>query len=258
MQSLTKLQHDFQAYLLQAPTTIAESIVPTENVTREVRLALYGDAYRERLIEALCNNYPKLFCYLGDGQFRELALQYIARYPSGFRSIRFFGGRLAMFLNKTLPYSEEGVLAELADFEWTLAYVFDAANAEPISLQALEGIAPQDWAELRFHPDPSLRFLEFYYNTVPIWQALDKESQPPASQSVSESTRWIVWRQAEQTHFRSLKEDEAWALGSLYQGQTFADLCEGLCHWHKPERVALQAASYLKSWLSAGLLAVFI
>jgi len=124
MQSLTKLQHDFQAYLLQAPTTIAESIVATENVTREARLALYGDAYRERLIEALCNNYPKLFCYLGEGQFRELALQYIAHYPSGFRSIRFFGGRLAMFLNKTVPYSEEGVLAELADFEWTLAYVF--------------------------------------------------------------------------------------------------------------------------------------
>jgi hypothetical protein len=42
-------------------------------------------------------------------------------------------------------------------------------------------------------------------------------------------------------------------LDAVRGGADFGALCEGLCRWHAPEAVALQAASYLKLWFADSL-----
>ena len=60
MNELLKIQDQFQSYLLHANDEIATSIVSTENVSIDLRLMIYQNAYRGRLLEVIESDYPVL------------------------------------------------------------------------------------------------------------------------------------------------------------------------------------------------------
>src|SRR5690242_17143101 len=99
--SFAQLQRDLQAHVLRGSNQIESQIDSTESVSSSTRLAIYADAYRLRLIEALESNYPVLAQLLGTDQFATIARYYIEAHPSQHYSIRWFGHRLAEFLNTT-------------------------------------------------------------------------------------------------------------------------------------------------------------
>src|SRR3990167_11289209 len=100
MKGLQRLQTQFQDYLLNSNPLFRKCIVTTKKIPAEARLAIYSNAYRSRLIEALAANYPVLQTYLGCEQFEELGQAYLHACPSSFRSIRWFGDQLVNFLNE--------------------------------------------------------------------------------------------------------------------------------------------------------------
>src|ERR1700722_4383431 len=74
---LESLQHEFQRFLLGEDNSIEGDIVATQRVPAQVRLAIYGDGYRARLIEALEHSYPVLASLL-DEQFETAAAKYVS------------------------------------------------------------------------------------------------------------------------------------------------------------------------------------
>src|SRR5271169_6033809 len=96
---LKNLESQFQNYLMHSNPEIVKHTDSTEKVPAEVRLDIYGNAYRSRLIEALTASYPILELYFGTDDFEELCLAYIAAHPSEYRSIRWFGDKMADFLS---------------------------------------------------------------------------------------------------------------------------------------------------------------
>ena len=64
---------------------------------------------------------------------------------------------------------------------------------------------------------------------------------------------WLIWRPQLTTQFRSCEPDEAIAFNTLAGGTTFGELCGGLAE-SLGEHAALQAAGWLKGWLTEGLL----
>ena len=85
-------------------------------------------------------------------------------HPSVHRSIRWYGGELADFLARSPPYEEQPILAEVALLEWTLAEVFERADAGPVARGDYPLLIPA-WAALGFEFHPSLRRLELCWNT---------------------------------------------------------------------------------------------
>ena len=55
-----QLQDQFQQFILTGLPGINESIVATELVSVDTRLAIYRDGYKLRLIESLTTNFPAL------------------------------------------------------------------------------------------------------------------------------------------------------------------------------------------------------
>ena len=120
MSHLRELQLAFGDYLV-APRVglpIGNNIVSDEKGDAELRLALYGDSYVLRLIEAMGVDYPGVHALLGDENFDSMCRAYIDQYPSTHPSIRWFGRSLTSFLKATPPYCEHEVLLEMAEFEW--------------------------------------------------------------------------------------------------------------------------------------------
>jgi hypothetical protein len=254
MPGLRQLQRDLQKHLTGEHSSIADAIVDAPPLPIDERLGIYRNAYRVRLIEALGDTYPVLRSVLGDEDFAALGEEFVATQPSVHRSIRWYGAELADFLARSPPYAGQPIFAELALLEWTLAEVFDAADAEPKPREALSAVDASAWGSLQFEFHPSLRRLHFQWNTAAVWQAMSREEAPPDPACAGHPVAWLLWRQNLQNYFRSMPADETAALDCALRGDTFAEICAALRDWLPEEEIPLRAASLLATWADSGII----
>ena len=254
MNELINLQNKFQKYLMHSDHAIQMESVSTGKVPVEVRLEIYGHAYRSRLVEALAANYPILQIYLGDEPFEKLSHAYIDAHPSLFRNIRWFGNQLENFLTENADYSSYPYLAELAKLEWTMTLTFDAADHRLVTMEDIIHLPPEAWADMRLMAHPSTHLIHFSWNVVHLWQALSQEQQPCEPIQNERPTAWVFWRKDLINQYCSLPEDEAFAIDAMLKGMKFGEVCEGICQWINEEEAAIRAASLLKGWILSGLI----
>lgn len=253
--SLLTLQSRLQAFVLTGERQIEQHVLGTPLADAPTRLAVYGNAYRARLTEALASNYPALAQLLGTEDFGALAAAYIAAHLSRWPSIRFYGGELSRFLGADPRYRAAPVLAELAAWEWSMTEVFDAADASAVTAQVLARVRPEHWSGLRFELHPAVRRLDLRWNVPPLWKALTGGTERPVSQVAAEPRAWLLWREGLRIVFRSLETAEAAALDGLRDGRSFGDVCLALCAWAGDEEAPALAAAYLRAWVESGLIA---
>lgn len=258
MTSLQSLENQLQNYLLSDDAAIFDHVVSTDNVSKDVRLGIYRNAYRMRLLEVLATSYPVLQKYIGETEFETLAFGFIDANPSHYRSIRWYGAELWQFIRAQSRYEEYPYLAELALLEWTLALVFDGADSDVLDISAMATVPPEKWGDLRFTLHPAIQRLTLEWNVVAIWGAITDDATPPEPLQSAKAVRWIVWRNQYMTQFASLGDDEAYALDAITKNITFGEICENLCQWVAEEQAGMHAASLLKSWIIAGLITNFI
>jgi len=258
MSLLQTLQSDFQAALTAGAAGFTAWVVDTPEASGTLRLDIYAQAYRLRLLDTLAGDYAKLAALLGEAQFASLCLAYIEARPSRHPSLRWLGRDMAGFLATTPPWSAQPVLAEMAAFEWAQGEVFDAPDAAAVSPGDIAALPPACWANLRLQAQPAMRRLDLRWNVPSIWQALDTDVEPPAPACNDMPPGWLLWRRELDIHWRSLSVDEAWAIDAWRSGASFAQLCEGLCEWTDGARVATHAASLLKGWITDGLVTTIL
>jgi hypothetical protein len=254
---LYELQKDMQRQLLGEDSAVSDAIVDAPPLPAAARLGIYRNAYQVRLIDALSDTYPILHRLLGDEMFMELGREFVAAHPSVHRSIRWYGRELADFLKRLAPYDEQPVLAEVALLEWTLAEVFDSRDAEPMRRAALADVDPSEWGELRFEFHPSLRRLEFRWNTAAVWKAMSKDKTPPAPELGDAPVTWLLWRQDLQNYFRSMSGVESVALDAALRGRSFGEICEDLGALLPAEQIPPAAATFLGAWADSGTIVAF-
>lgn len=250
MNGLAYLQQSMQDYLLNKSDEIEQFIEEKPAISRLKRLSIYQEGYYLRLVEALANNFPILQRLLGDCAFHQLGIDYSADNPSQFRSIRWFGHALSTYLTAHQQFE----LAELAEFEWTLALAFDAPDAPVLKIDHMAGVPAEQWIGMTLCFHPSMNRLNFLTNAVAIWQHFIKNDSSLLWEKNATSTPWVLWRHQHTPRFYALVDDEAWALDQALGGASFGALCEGLCAWNAAPNVGMRAASFLKNWIESGLI----
>lgn len=248
--NLPLLESSFQQHVLEGEGAILAEIAGPDDRFREARMAIYRDAYRLRLVEVLESDYPALKAYLGEA-FEGIAREYLAAHPSTFRNVRWFGGQLAAFLRAHPRHCANPVLADLAEFEWTLGLAFDAADAPAVTFDEIAAVAPEHWPGLRFAAHPSLHTSRLHTAAVGLWKAALSEPALPRDEGGAVA-EWAIWRKNLAPHFRSMPADEAQALAAMRAGLSFADICAGLCDSVAPEQAATRAAQLLRAWVDEG------
>jgi hypothetical protein len=251
---LAQLQRNFQAHLLMGDDAILESVVDAPPLAPAARVKIYGNAYRVRLSDALQDTYPVLFKVLGDEVWDSLGRAFIDAHPSVHRSIRWYGRELGDFLAQRPPYAQQPILAEIARFEWTLSEVFDAADALPMVREALQTVDADSWDRLEFRFHPSLRLLEFRWNTVAVWQALSRDEDPPQPEASAAPIPWLLWRRELTNRFRSLDAAEKACLEAAVSGKSFGELCAVLRQWLPDDEIPLRAATLIGTWTDSGIM----
>lgn len=253
--SLALLQQQMMGYLADNKMDISNNIVEQGNISCQVRLNIYKNAYFQRLKEVIDNDHQMLGLYLGDDFFDQMAVGYVEKYPSSYTSLRNYADNLPLFLSKNTPFSEHLILSEIARFERLLLTAFDAADTERFTLTHLQAISHDEWPQLVFRFHPSVQFAHFKWNSVESWQALRSEQTPEPAKK--ENSTWLFWRNSERlTEFRSLSLEEFTLIDMILTGQDFSALCEYLLTLSKDEEVSTLALNYLATWIDQGLFRV--
>ena len=253
MNPLQDLQSDFQSFLRHGDESMLRRASGTAKVSAQTRLAIYYDAYRLRLLEALDSNYPVLHAWIGDEEFEKLGLAYLDAHPSMHFSIRYFGHRLPEYLITSEMYCGKSYLGEMAALEWAISEAFDAPDSPVMRLDDVATIPPDAWPGMCIQLHAAVHRLDLRWNVPPVWKAIKAEQAPEALKAAEWPQPWLVWRQDLNTFFRSLSVDEAWALDTVRSGKSFAAMCEGLCEWIDAQNVAGHAAGLLKRWVTDGM-----
>ena len=248
---LAQLQKIFQQAILQPDSAVSDFIAGED---AEQRFAIYRNAYRLRLTDALKVEFPHLGRWLGEEAFVGMAGDFIAACPSQYASIRWYGKQLPSFLQSHPPWSRQPQLAEMARFEWALGEAFDCPDAQPLTTDALMTVALESWPGLVFHFHPSVRLLDLTYPVAQVWKAFQEDKSPPVCKPSDKPVTWLIWRNGLKSFFRSLKAPEAQALKTALEGKNFAEICEGLTHWRDEMNAAEKAALMLRQWLEEGLI----
>ena len=251
---LRELQRDLQRHLLGETSGVTAAVVDAPPLPARDRLAIYRNAYQVRLIDALHETYPVLHGLLGDEAWVEMGETYVAAHPSVFRSIRWYGRELPEFLSHCEPYADAPILAEVAQLEWTLAEVFDAADAVPLQRTALAAVAPAAWGSITLGFHPSVRRVSLNWNTAAVWKAMSVDETPPPPERADAALPWLLWRQNLQNYFRSLNAVESAALDAAQAGRNFAQICESLSALLPQAEIPAAAASLLAAWADSGII----
>jgi hypothetical protein len=231
--------------LTASPALLAVS-APSATLDPAARVQVYADAYFWRLRDVLAENFPRVAALLGHERFTDLAREYLARHPSEHPSLRFLGRELAALVARQpdLPPA----LADLARLEWARVEVFDAADCEPLTAEALRAIHPEDWPHLRFTPIPALAVLRTTWPAHELWDGADAGTLEPRRGH----TR--VWRARDDRVFHApMDAAEGEALEHLIAGAPFAVVCRVFDDLPPPAG-AERVAGLLARWIDDGML----
>jgi len=145
------------------------------------------------------------------------------------------------------------VLAELARWEWTMTEVFDAADAVPLTHEALAGIAPQRWRACALPgTERATAGLELE-RAADLAGAHGGRERP---QGEPECGAAAVAPMASRAHdlLPLVDDTESALLDAARNGWPFGELCELLCDELGEAQAPAHAAALLRDWIGSGLI----
>jgi hypothetical protein len=247
---LQHLQRLFQRHVLEGYSGIEAELTGSEAEDFPARLATYTDGYRSRLLEALSTSFPGLKAALGDAEFERVLHKFIESAPSKHYSIRYYGHSLGDYIRSLCAEPDAPAIQDLVRWEWTLAEVFDAPDAEPIGAECLAAISPDVWPRVAFALRACVRSVTTRSNAVQWWRwAKDEGVRPPAFEHAP-ATNWRLWRQGVRTLYRSMDAAESAALAVAQASGTFGEICEVIAEEVGVADAPSRAASIMNAWFA--------
>jgi len=252
---LQQTEHAFQDGLLGRSEDILGHVRGNARENAVTMFGVYLNAYWARLVECLGVDFPALKALAGDQAFDRLARAYVAKHPSQHPSIRWAGRKLPEFLAAEAPYRDDPWFADMARFDWALAFAFDAPDAPAAGLADLATVPPEFWGSVRlqFHPT-----LDLFRISTPVDEARPRllENSDIVLDRAARCQRAIMtWRMEYDVKFRAIDLLELAALQAMQAGATFGDMCELVAREIDPEQAPLRAAQILQGWLEWGIVA---
>lgn len=141
------------------------------------------DVYRNNvvvsLIEALGAAFPAVRGLAGEDLFRGAARSFVAVSPPRSPVMLLYGRGFAAFLDEFPPAGAMPHLGDVARLEWAWLNAYHAAEAEPVAIDVMAGVAPQAYGNCRFRLHPSLSLVDSRWPAASLWAAATGRGPEP-------------------------------------------------------------------------------
>ncbi|MEJ0039235.1 MAG: DNA-binding domain-containing protein [Gammaproteobacteria bacterium] len=220
MLTLRELQLHFAEALFDGAVDRMQVHIEENGVASAARLDIYRNNLREGFIKALSLGFPVIERLVGDEYFRRLALDFQKSHPSRAGNLHHIGAPLADFLEARFDDTEYAYLADIAALEWAHQEALVADDAQTIAADALRGVDPDRYDQLRFELHPAVRFVQSRYPIIRIWRANQADSEANDLIDLGSSgDNVLILRTAECVEFHRISAGDFAFLLALSQGE---------------------------------------
>jgi hypothetical protein len=219
----TLTQSQFATALLQ-PGATPRGTTTARGAPDPARFAVYRNNVVAGLSKALEQRFPVTARLVGEEFFRGMARAFIAGHRPHSPLIADYGDELPGFIESFDAAAAVPYLADVARIEmlWTRAY--HAADAVPIGVEALAGVAAEALPTLRLGGHPSAALIRSAYPAGSIWGA-HHQDVPGSVGHARPETILVVRPDADVTVHVLPAEDAAFA-EALFGGATLGAAAE--------------------------------
>lgn len=214
------------------------------------RLAIYANMYFFRILDSLKEDFPTVLKTVGVDRFHNLVTDYLVKHPSKYWTLRNVGKALPTFLKRHHLLRTWPFLSELAQFEWTLLDVFDAANVVLLSREKLSNLKAAQWENLKLQVVPAFRILK---SAWPVDQMRQTKRKKTFIQRTKKD-HLIVWRWDLKVYYRLAHSLEARLLKKMCNGVLFSEICTLAAQTSGMDQAITSIHKLLEQWLKEGLL----
>lgn len=250
--SLAELQRGVSARILgrDAPAVDRWIEVPA-GADAALRLAVYTEGYRARVMEALREAYPAAANILGEGSFAALACRYAEQIPAALRNLNSVGAALPAFLSSDRLARDLPFLPDLARLEWAVLECFHSELADPFDASRCVGWSDDEWAGARVGLQPGMALLRSAWPLRELRESRHLDRSAIDIDLVNRPDRVLVYRAGFEVVAESVDEREADAIERLRAGQRLGEVTAAL---DEAGAEAGAVAGLFARWTSLGLL----
>lgn len=235
--------------LLQAQRAFVAEIAADDAVPpSSLGMAIYRNAYRGRLTDALAVSFERTRRWVGEEMFELAAAHYILSHPPHSWTLDAYGEAFPEALE--VLFAEDPEVAELAWLEWHMQQAFAAPDRETLSPEKLAaaGLQEADWEHLRLAPAAGLASRCVAHDLAALWHGLAAGPTDRFVLAAAAPAILLVWRKDLSPHFRLLSPDEFAALEPLLDQASFGEAASLI-----GEQALARFAQWFAGWLSEGL-----
>lgn len=240
---------------------IAQMLAPHSHLSQAEALAIYNNAYHQRMVELSGQLFPVLFHTLGSELYTSLWIGYMGKFPPRMGPATRIGEHLSEYLARHERFGKLPAAADIAQLENLLVSLFDRADEGVYSLEQLRALPQDDWPTMVWRPRQdwalmhSLFDLEQYWSEMkPYIEAGGAPGEAPFSVKRLPATpttdipNLLVHRRNHTMHFMAIAPELGVMLSAIQAGENFAHICERLAG-HFPDQDI--ASLSLKTLLAA-------
>ncbi|MFT7289295.1 MAG: hypothetical protein ACI87W_003425, partial [Halieaceae bacterium] len=191
--TLAARQQEFMAHVLDD-----DRALPAEWTARHAAgMAIYRNAYRTQLVDALRSTYERTARWVGEDAFRQAAAHHVITHPPKSWTLDDAGEGFPDTLREL--FTGDPDVAELAWLEWAMHRSFIAADASPMDAagfgEAAASFHEEDWANMRLSFLPGTYQAPISHDIGKLWRALKQEEVKTPDYSASAPLHCVVWRE---------------------------------------------------------------
>ena len=169
--SLSSMQSQFSAALLDPTAVTPASIGPRNGTAPKRRFDVYRNNVIASLIEALKTSFPVALRLVGEDFFKATARAYIDREPPKSPLLFLYGQSFGDFLDAFPPAASVPYLGDVARLEWARMSAYHAEDKDPIGIEALAELRPDQLGNTTFRLHPSLALISSRWPLFSLWAA---------------------------------------------------------------------------------------
>jgi len=170
MLSLRDLQTRFAASLFGEAAERVTPWIRPQGIDPIARIGIYRNNLQQGFAETLALEFPVIERLVGEEYFRQLALAFLTRHPSGSGDLHHIGAPFPAFLDQQFVGTRYCYFADVAALEWAWQECLVAEECESLDPRVLRDVPPGAYATLRFRLHPAARLLRSDFPIVRIWE----------------------------------------------------------------------------------------
>ena len=217
--------------------------------------AIYRNAYRARLIDALRETFPRTAQLAGEEAFQAAAAHHLITHPPASWTLDDAGRGFTETLKTLFPGDPD--VAELGWVEWAMRVAFTVSEAAPLDgrgmLAATASFNDEGWQNLRLRFVPGLDARLVQHDIPALWRLLEEDI--PAARNLAplrDARGCVVWREGLRPTFTAMGTAETEALIMMKDGATYGAACDQLIGQLGEQPALALAGEMLAYWLASG------